>query len=96
MPCPVLHLQYMETIGIRELQQHASAAVRRVERGETIGVTDRGRVVAVLAPPSTVGGIAALIAAGRVTPARPDAVLPEPVTVARPSGEVLRELRGDR
>lgn len=42
----------METIGVRELQQHASAALRRVERGETIGVTERARLVAVLIAPS--------------------------------------------
>jgi len=56
----------METIGVRELQQHASAALRRVERGETIGVTDRGRLVAILAPPSSSMGAGALIASGQV------------------------------
>jgi prevent-host-death family protein len=86
----------METIGVRELQQHASAALRRVERGESIGVTDRGRLVAVLVPPSTASGTAALLASGRVQPARRSAMtLPEPVAVARRSGEVLDELRSD-
>jgi uncharacterized protein len=32
---------HMEMIGVRELQQHASAALRRVERGETLGVLSR-------------------------------------------------------
>ncbi len=55
----MLHLKYMETIGVRELQQRASAALRRVERGETLGVTDRGRLIAILAPPSSATGAGA-------------------------------------
>ncbi len=87
----------METIGVRELQHHASAALRRVERGETIGVTDRGRLVAVLAPPSSATGAGALIASGRVQPARDRAgALPAPVAAARASAEVLDELRDER
>ncbi len=93
----MLHLTYMETIGVRELQQHASAALRRVERGETIGVTDRGRLVAILAPASAATGAGALMAAGRVQPARrPPDDLPKPVPVDRGSDEVLDELRSDR
>lgn len=86
----------METIGVRELRQRASAVLRRVARGETVGVTDRGRLVAILAPPSTATGTGALVAAGRVRPARPDAPpLPEPSTTSRSTGEVLDELRSD-
>jgi prevent-host-death family protein len=87
----------METIGIRELRQHASAALRRVERGETIGVTDRGRLVALLAPVSTATGTGALLAAGRVQPARrADGDLPDPVMATRPSADVLNEVRDGR
>jgi prevent-host-death family protein len=87
----------METIGVRELQQHASAALRRVERGETIGVTDRGRLVAVLVAPSNASGAAALRASGRVQLARrPSAGLPDPVSVAKETAEVLNALRADR
>ena len=35
---------------MRQLQQNAATAVRRVRRGERIEVTDRGRPVAVLVP----------------------------------------------
>lgn len=82
---------------MRELQQRASAALRRVERGERLGVTDRGRLVAILVPPSAAAGSAALVAAGRVQPARrsPDTLAP-PVAGARPSADVLDELRTDR
>ncbi len=92
----VLHLQHMDTIGVRELQQHASAALRRVERGESIGVTDRGRLVAVLVPPSSANGMMALIAAGRVQSARSSvAALPQPAAATRRSGDVLDELRSE-
>ncbi|MHB2028533.1 MAG: type II toxin-antitoxin system Phd/YefM family antitoxin [Acidimicrobiales bacterium] len=93
----VLHLTHMETIGVRELQQHASAALRRVARGETIGVTDRGRLVAVLSAPSTASGASALVAANRVQRARRRSTdLPEPVRARRSTSEVLDELRDDR
>ena len=43
----------MASIGIRELKRDTSGIVRRVrERGETIDVTHRGRVVARLVPVS--------------------------------------------
>ena len=41
----------METVGIRELKDHLSKYVRQVEAGDTVIVTDRGRVVAELVPP---------------------------------------------
>jgi len=41
----------METVGIRELKNKLSAYVRRVEAGDVVIVTDRGRVVAELVPP---------------------------------------------
>jgi prevent-host-death family protein len=41
----------MKTAGIRELKNHLSAYIREVENGETVLVTDRGRVVAELRPP---------------------------------------------
>jgi antitoxin (DNA-binding transcriptional repressor) of toxin-antitoxin stability system len=91
----VLHLPHMETIGVRELQQRASAVLRRIERGEVLGVTERGRLVAVLGPPSLATGAGALVTAGRVRPARPLAPLPEPVAATQPIGEVLDELRAD-
>jgi antitoxin (DNA-binding transcriptional repressor) of toxin-antitoxin stability system len=92
----VLQLTHMETIGIRELQQHASAALRRVARGETLGVTDRGRLVAVLSAPSTATGASGLLASGRVQLARRRASeLPSPVATERSTSEVLDELRDE-
>lgn len=40
----------MERIGLRELRQHASRYIARVSRGETVEVTQRGRLVARIVP----------------------------------------------
>lgn len=93
----MLQLQYMETIGVRELQQHASVALRRVARGETIGVTERGRLVAVLSPPSNAIGSLALVASGRVQLARgQSSELPEPISTDKTTAEILDEIRSER
>lgn len=56
----------MESIGVRELRQHASRYLERVRHGETLEVTDRGRPVARLVP---VGADlwTDLVASGKVT-----------------------------
>lgn len=43
----------MTTVGLRELRQHASDLVRRVEAGEEVTITVAGRVTARLVPAST-------------------------------------------
>jgi len=93
----MLRLQHMDTIGVRELQQHASAALRRVARGETLWITARGRLVAVLSAPSDSFGAAALIASGRVQQPRlgPE-FLPEAELGLVGSAKVLEELRAER
>ena len=40
----------MDRVGVRALQQNASAVLKRVEAGERLEVTDRGRAVALLVP----------------------------------------------
>lgn len=42
----------VETVGLRELQQHASDVVRRAEAGAEIVVTVNGREAARLMPPT--------------------------------------------
>ena len=56
----------MTRIGIRELRQKASEYLRRVEGGETIEVTDRGRPVALLTPIPEAPPLERLRAAGDV------------------------------
>ncbi len=41
---------YMERIGLRELRQNASRYIARVAQGETVEVTQRGRLVARIVP----------------------------------------------
>ena len=55
----------MERIGVRELRQNASKYLKRVESGETIEISDRGRPVARMVPIASTG-MARLIAEGRV------------------------------
>lgn len=43
----------MAAAGVRELKDHLSQYIRRVEAGERIAVTAHGRVVAELVPPGT-------------------------------------------
>jgi prevent-host-death family protein len=89
----------MAKSGIRELRQRASELLRRVEAGETIEITDRGRPVAVLAPLPEKGPSAQLRVTGDLVAAERDlASLPAPLPVApgleRPS-RVLERLRRD-
>jgi prevent-host-death family protein len=65
-------------MGIRELRDNLTAAVRRVRAGETIEVTSDGEPVALLTPlPQTKRE--RLIAEGRLIPARGPFRLPKPV-----------------
>ena len=86
----------MDLLPVRELQQHASALLRRVRAGETLGITHRGTLIAVLSPPSGLRGAAAMVAAGRVRAATIDIdELPPPRPADRRIADVLDELRAD-
>ena len=91
----------MGSVGVRELRQRASELLRRVERGETIEVTDRGRRLAILSPAPEGSPLERLRALGEVEPARGDLDdLPAPLALPRSSerpSDVLRRLRrGER
>lgn len=89
----------MRAIGIRELRQHASRHLRRVEAGETIEVTDRGRPVALLVPIPARDPVERLRAAGRLEPPARDLLsLGEPLeprAATAPATEILAGLRSD-
>ena len=93
---PSATMLHMERIGVRELRQNASRYLARVESGETIEVTDRGRPVARLTP--IVGaGWDQLVAEGRLRVAdRSLAGLGDPIPLPegadRPS-EILQRMR---
>jgi len=87
----------VERIGVRELRQHASRHLERVKAGECIEVTERGQLVAVLAPPGP--GRAArerLVAEGRLLPATSHLQLPSRVPARLTTEAVLAEMRADR
>jgi prevent-host-death family protein len=86
----------MGSVGVRELRQRASELLRRVEDGESIEITDRGRPVAVLAPLPT-DPLERLRASGDLQDAVAElADLPEPLPLApgdEPPSVVLAQLR---
>lgn len=89
----------MASIGVRELRQKASEVLRRVEAGETVEVTDRGRPVALLTPVPKAEGLERLRVDGDVARAQDTFdTLPEPIELATRVGspsEVLAALRRD-
>lgn len=88
----------MASVGVRELRQRASELLRRVEGGETIEITDRGRPVARLAPLPVGSPLERLRLAGELDPASTDFEdLPAPVRSragALPSS-ILARLRAE-
>jgi prevent-host-death family protein len=88
----------MASVGVRELRQRASELLRRVEQGESIEITDRGRPVAVLAPLPR-DQVARLRAGGDLFGSEGNlADLPEPLRLpagAEPPSSVLARLRHD-
>lgn len=89
----------MTRIGIRELRQKASEYLRRVEAGETIEVTDRGRPIALLTPIPAAPPIERLRASGEIVgPSGNLAGLPTPLKLKggqESPSTVLQRLRQD-
>lgn len=87
----------MTSVGVRELRQRASELLRRVEAGESIEVTDRGRPVALLTPLPEADPIDRLRSAGELIEAHADfSELPEPIPMpdgAEGPSAVLERLR---
>jgi len=91
-----------QRIGIRELRQHASIYVDLVERGYTVDITNRGRLVAQMIPVRLPDSpLERWIAAGVVERAEESGsvldVDPYPAgRASRPNAsEVLRQMRAD-
>ena len=87
----------MKSVGVRELKNRLSEYIRQVRAGESVLVTDRGEVVAELAPPgqgtadaSVPHGLLALSKRGLATigapPRRPTSIR----GFARPAGAIAR------
>jgi prevent-host-death family protein len=95
----VLLCSMMERIGIRELRQHASVWLKRVQRGDSFEVTDRGRPVALLVPVAEMDELDRLVASADVSPPSVDLLevvhplAPKP-GIQLPS-EMLGQMRAD-
>lgn len=92
-------LCYMDRVGVRELRQNLSVYLRRIARGDSLEVTDRGRAVALLAPlPDGRPAREALIGSGRLLPASGTLVdlgVPPPSTVSQSISDALAEERAE-
>jgi prevent-host-death family protein len=88
----------MDRIGVRELRQHASRYLERVKRGETVEVTERGRLVALLVPPApSIAARDVLIGRGQLWPGtHPFTVPAKRVAAGGPTAAALDELRAER
>jgi antitoxin (DNA-binding transcriptional repressor) of toxin-antitoxin stability system len=95
-------------VGVRELKNRLSEYIRQVRSGEGVLVTDRGQVVAELAPPGH-GATDASVPAGLLALARRNLVaigasgdgdlypaLPRSHRRKRTGAQLLQEERGDR
>jgi antitoxin (DNA-binding transcriptional repressor) of toxin-antitoxin stability system len=95
----------MRTVGIRELKNKLSAYLRAVAAGETVQVTDRGRVIAEISPPrpersEVHPGLLELARRGRLTlPTKPhDPSTYRPTGIKVPEGttkELIDFIRGE-
>jgi prevent-host-death family protein len=79
----------MERIGVRELRQHASRYLDLVKAGETVEVTERGELIALLVPAQRADTARdRLIATGKLIPASgPSGRIRSPRPVPSGTGE---------
>lgn len=93
------YIMQERSVGVRELRQNLSKYLLRVKEGETLRVTERGRVVASLGPvPERAHALSRLIADGRIAPARlelEDLGSPIEVSSEGSATEALEELRAE-
>jgi prevent-host-death family protein len=97
---PASGVKASHSIGIRELRQHASVYVDLVEKGQTVDITNRGRLVARLVPARDVESpLERMIAAGIIQPAEDPGSLLDvepapPVPEGQPTvSEILLKMR---
>jgi len=85
----------MKRIGVRELRQNASQYLALVKAGQTVEVTERGELIALLAPPGGSRSVRdRMIAAGRLVPAtsptgRLRSPRPVPIAAGEPTNQEL-------
>ena len=90
----------MKTVGIRNLRDSLSRYINYVKEGETIYVTDHGRIVAEIVPSGGNNGAESLLkdyigrqaAEGRMIPATMQTRLEEAGTPQAPDTELITEI----
>jgi len=93
----------MQTVGIKALKNNLSEYIRAVAAGDTVLVTDRGRVVAEITP-ARIGSdtstpeqrLAELARLGLVTPAKRPMAGPPPNLPVASFDALLEEFEADR
>ena len=93
----------METVSVSELNQQTARVLDRVKAGESVEISEYGRVIARLTPKAPATGVPlldALIAQGRAIPATmPGPIPPTPPRDERDQGlslsEILTQMRED-
>lgn len=86
----------MATVTKTELNQQTAKVLARVQAGERLTITDRGRPIAELTPPVETAW-QRLVASGRVTMATKSGGLETPAARSnRSTTEILDDIRGDR
>lgn len=84
----------MTEVGVRELRDHLSQYLARVQAGEEVVVTDRGRAVARMSPVKGERTLDRLIREGKVTPARKRGrTLPKPLKTAGTVSDLIADQR---
>jgi prevent-host-death family protein len=90
----------MTKIGVRELRQNASLYLDMVKTGETVEVTERGILVALLVPPTRDELLRnRLVSEGKLIPAKhPINILSRKILVSKKesASETLAKLREER
>ena len=97
------YLQIMRSVGLKVLKNKLSEYVRLAERGESVLVVDRDRVVAELVPPRAGRSplladaqLAEAVRRGWLAPAAMSGAVPPPRAPVAPLADILRELKRDR
>ncbi len=90
-------------MGVREVTRNTSEVFERTSRGETIVVTNRGKVVGIITPPQAYSPqLRGLIAQGAVLPPQLPGGSEALLSIQAPTGDLrdsaadLDDIRGDR
>ncbi|WP_460397981.1 type II toxin-antitoxin system Phd/YefM family antitoxin [Actinophytocola sediminis] len=85
----------MEQVSIRELRQHTAGILARVQAGESLVITKRGKPIARIVPAVVSADLSDLVAEGWVTPPRPFLMPTVSAPAGSDAGELISRLRDE-